>query len=152
MSADVSIRVAGLGDIDAILRLQRKYPHIVTWTETAWSNLLGRNSVSSRKVWMTEGEGALLGFVVLNVIAEVAEFEMVLVDEAARGRGIGRKLCKLAMQWASAQGASSVELEVRQSNAAALALYASLGFTVQGTRPRYYHHPTEDAVLMGAML
>jgi ribosomal-protein-alanine N-acetyltransferase len=39
-----------------------------------------------------------------------------------------------------------VYLEVRPANAAARALYASLGFEATGLRPRYYGD--EDAVLM----
>ena len=43
--------------------------------------------------------------------------------------------------------AISLTLEVRASNEAAKALYAALGFTSVGCRPRYYSRPTEDAEL-----
>ena len=39
-------------------------------------------------------------------------------------------------------------LEVRQSNAAAIALYEKHGFQRAGLRPGYYQHPREDAVIM----
>jgi ribosomal protein S18 acetylase RimI-like enzyme len=39
-------------------------------------------------------------------------------------------------------------LEVRASNAAARALYASAGFVAVGRRARYYRDPDEDAVVM----
>lgn len=39
-------------------------------------------------------------------------------------------------------------LEVRASNAAAQALYHKLGYLEVGIRKEYYHHPTEDAIVM----
>ena len=39
-------------------------------------------------------------------------------------------------------------LEVRTSNAPAIALYERFGFRSAGTRPRYYHDTGEDAVIM----
>jgi [ribosomal protein S18]-alanine N-acetyltransferase len=39
-------------------------------------------------------------------------------------------------------------LEVRESNAAAQSLYASLGFQVCGKRPAYYTRPSETGVVM----
>jgi ribosomal-protein-alanine N-acetyltransferase len=39
-------------------------------------------------------------------------------------------------------------LEVRASNAAAIALYSSAGFEGVGRRVRYYARPIEDAVVM----
>jgi ribosomal-protein-alanine N-acetyltransferase len=41
-----------------------------------------------------------------------------------------------------------VFLEVRESNTAARALYAKLGFSDAGTRPKYYSEPEESAVVM----
>ncbi len=42
----------------------------------------------------------------------------------------------------------TVALEVRQSNAAAIALYESFGFVKEGTRKRFYRDPVEDADIM----
>lgn len=44
-------------------------------------------------------------------------------------------------------GVKTLCLEVRVSNASAIALYQKLGFTEVGRRPRYYFHPTEDALI-----
>jgi [ribosomal protein S18]-alanine N-acetyltransferase len=56
------------------------------------------------------------------------------------------------MLWARKCGAKSIELEVRESNVAALGLYRRLGFIEQDKRKRYYKDPEEDAVLMTAKL
>ena len=45
-------------------------------------------------------------------------------------------------------GADKIMLEVRASNAPAIALYTKYGFEKVGLRPAYYRHPTETAILM----
>ena len=42
-------------------------------------------------------------------------------------------------------------LEVRESNAAARALYDDLGFELRGRRTRYYSDPDEDGLVMAAV-
>jgi ribosomal-protein-alanine N-acetyltransferase len=56
------------------------------------------------------------------------------------------------MQWARELGATTIELEVRESNAAARGLYRRMEFVEQGRRAKYYSKPPEDAVLMAAKL
>ena len=50
------------------------------------------------------------------------------------------RLKALHLQW--------ITLEVRPSNASALALYTTQGFQQVGRRPKYYQKPTEDALLL----
>ena len=80
--------------------------------------------------------------------AEQADMIDLRVLASERRQGFGRQLL-----WASLTAlgdVSAVALEVRSSNAAARALYQSLGFSEAGARPNYYATPDggEDAVLM----
>lgn len=50
------------------------------------------------------------------------------VAPEARGRGIGEALVSAVADWAADQGATAVVLEVKRTNAAAIALYHRLGF------------------------
>jgi ribosomal protein S18 acetylase RimI-like enzyme len=50
----------------------------------------------------------------------------------ARGRGVGDALVDAVIGWARARGAMRVELDVRETNAAAIALYRRNGFVDQG--------------------
>ncbi len=70
----------------------------------------------------------------------------VLASE--RRQGFGRQL--LCASLTALGDVSAVALEVRSSNAAARALYQSLGFSETGARCNYYATPDgrEDAVLM----
>ena len=55
-------------------------------------------------------------------------FDIVVVD-AARGRGLGRKLTAALLHWGRSQGAGSAYLQVQGDNTVARALYERLGFT-----------------------
>jgi ribosomal-protein-alanine N-acetyltransferase len=77
-----------------------------------------------------------------------AELESVVVSAASRRAGIGRALCCAVLDWCRSNGATEAILEVRASSAAAVALYAGLGFTLAARRPRYYQDPADDALLM----
>ena len=74
---------------------------------------------------------------------------MGLVPEY-RGRGIGERLARGAIDAAFAAGMERVELEVFASNAAAIALYDKLGFVVEGVkkRARKIDDGYEDNVIM----
>jgi RimJ/RimL family protein N-acetyltransferase len=67
-----------------------------------------------------------------------------------RGRGIGERLARAAIDAAFAAGMERVELEVFASNAAAITLYDKLGFAVEGVkkRARKIDDAYEDNVIM----
>jgi ribosomal protein S18 acetylase RimI-like enzyme len=62
-----------------------------------------------------------------------AWIEDVVVDEGARGRGIGEALTREALTRAASAGARTVELTSRPSREAANRLYRRLGFVVRET-------------------
>lgn len=72
----------------------------------------------------------------------------IAVTPAWRRRGIATRLLQYCFEVCAGQGATSVHLEVRPSNRAAIALYLKLGFEVIGKRHKYYADTKEDAVLM----
>jgi ribosomal-protein-alanine acetyltransferase len=154
MSVVYTIRVAERGDLDGILKLQSTCTQVLNWSEGLWQHLLQDTaaSVGLRGIWVAVIESEVVGFAVLGGAAEFAELEMVVVAAGVREQGIGRAFCQEAMYWAAKRGAATMELEVRTSNRAALALYESLGFARQGVRQEYYREPVEDAVLMACVL
>ena len=68
--------------------------------------------------------------------------------QTASGLGVAGKLLDVFLRFAQANRLAFLTLEVRPSNAAAIALYESAGYRQVGFRKRYYHDPEEGAVLM----
>jgi len=73
-----------------------------------------------------------------------------------RGQGIGRKLVNEALRFARAsEGIERIELSVRATNTAAIALYQSAGFAYEGRRIRSVRDDTghyDDEILMGQLV
>jgi ribosomal protein S18 acetylase RimI-like enzyme len=68
-----------------------------------------------------------------------AWIEDVVVDESARGRGVGEAMTVEALRLAAAEGARSVDLTSRPGREAANRLYQRLGFELRPSR--LYRHP-----------
>ena len=86
------------------------------------------------------------------MIAGEAQLNNIAVDEDLRGRGYGRMMLDHMSDESIRRGCSSMTLEVRRSNKAAISLYRGAGFTETGIRPRYYLDNNEDAVIMDKIL
>jgi ribosomal-protein-alanine N-acetyltransferase len=100
-----------------------------------------------------QGEG-LLGFILYSSVLDDASIDKISVQPNLQGRGLGAVLLRTALARMAAAGLVRCLLDVRESNAAARALYQQQGFVVDGVRPRYYVTPSgrEDALLMSRRL
>ena len=65
-----------------------------------------------------------------------------------RRSGYGNAVVEALIKYAKNNRLYSISLEVRESNAAAIALYSSFGFKVEGKRKDFYTKPTEAALVM----
>jgi L-amino acid N-acyltransferase YncA len=75
-----------------------------------------------------------------------------MVARGARGRGVGGALCRFVLDWAREQGYAGVQFNaVAESNTSAIALYERLGFTIVGTVPGAFRHPTLGRVGLHVM-
>ena len=74
--------------------------------------------------------------------AQRAWIEDVVVDEAARGAGVGEALTLAALERAADAGARTVDLTSRPSREAANRLYTRLGFELRETNVYRWTHPT----------
>ncbi len=85
-------------------------------------------------VLVAERGGAVVGMVTAQLVISTAEggpsawVEDMVVDEAERGRGIGRRLLDAIEVWAVARGASRLQLLADRENGPALGFYARLGW------------------------
>ena len=95
-----------------------------------------------------EDEGHVVGYVGMYQSFEEAGILNVAVDPSYRRRHIAESLLLELHARARREEVSRIFLEVRISNAPAIALYEKLGYTCIGTRKRFYTHPVEDAFTM----
>jgi ribosomal protein S18 acetylase RimI-like enzyme len=72
-----------------------------------------------------------------------AWIEDVIVDEAARGKGVGRVLNEAAIDHAFAEGAITVDLTSRPSREAANRLYSRIGFVPRDTNVYRFSPPEQ---------
>ncbi len=92
--------------------------------------------------------GEPAGFACFSLMGETAELAMVAVVSPLRGRGIAAALLRDALAQLAGAGAHRCLLEVRCSNAPALALYRRLGFAPLARRPALFDRPREDGYTM----
>ena len=98
------------------------------------------------------GDGRVLGYVGLMYVLDEGYISNVAVHPDARRQGIGDALIDALAAKAAELELAFLTLEVRESNAPAIALYAKHGFHPVGKRKNYYDAPKEDAVLMTCYL
>jgi ribosomal-protein-alanine N-acetyltransferase len=141
-------------DLDVVVGLTADSPEAPIWTWLHYVEILatGSDGPVMAAAWVAEVEGALVGFAVVRWLRgeTAAELENLLVAQPYRRKGIATRLIRACTAWAAKAGAGALRLEVRASNAAALALYRRLGFVSVGVRRAYYASPVEDAQILEA--
>jgi L-amino acid N-acyltransferase YncA len=76
-----------------------------------------------------------------------------MVDEAARGKGVGRALCQDMIDWAGRSGFRSIQFNaVVETNEPAVKLWQALGFQIIGTSPEAFNHPKHGYVGLHIMV
>lgn len=156
-----AIRQMTVADVSEIVELAaglRDAPH---YTHPVWLAMLAPEA-SPRRVALVAAEtggvvqsavhGSVRGFAVASLMPPLADLESICVAQQYQRRGLGRRLLDSLGTELRTAGLDELWLEVRVSNAAAAALYRSVGFAETGRRTRYYADPVEDAVLMSLKL
>ncbi len=142
----IRVRPATFDDLPAILSLEHHSHKAAHWNEHAYRKAIEPGATPERLVLVIE-EGAVLGFLVAQVLADEWEIENIAVSSPARRRGLGSRLVSELLDRARKRGARAVFLEVRESNRAARLLYEKWAFLPAGRRKAYYTDPVEDALL-----
>lgn len=102
-------------------------------------------------------DGKLVAFVVTMPAVDEVHLLVIAVTPERQRAGLASRLLSLVCAEARAAGMTRMLLEVRPSNAAALAFYNRAGFAEIGRRRGYYPAPVEmggreDAIVMARTL
>jgi len=139
----ISVRSLHYSDLPQVIAIERRaFP-------TPWSLamfVLELSKPSGICLAALDSSASLTGYLVCSRYAEVWHLMNIAVDPEWRRRGVASEL--LAEMIARTGEDAPLTLEVRTSNAGAIALYERFGFRSAGTRRRYYSDTGEDAVIM----
>lgn len=90
----------------------------------------------------------VVGYAGLLVMADEGYITNVAVFPEYRRRGVAGQIIQVFDNFARGNHLAFLTLEVRPSNAAAIALYRGFGFEEVGRRKNYYDLPKEDALIL----
>ena len=93
----------------------------------------------------------VIGYAGTWILDDEAQITNVAVAPEYRRKKVGAGLMEHLIEEAKKRGATRMTLEVRPSNASAIALYERFGFKDYGRRPHYYLDNGEDAMIMWNM-
>ena len=101
-------------------------------------------------LWLVaEQDGAVCGYVGSQTVLDETDMMNIAVRPDCRRHGIAAALIDELIVRLKERGSHILRLEVRVSNAPAIALYNSMGFTQLGIRKNYYRNPKENALILG---
>ena len=116
----------------------------------AWSEKSVASELDNKlALWLVALDGeTVAGYVGSQTVMDETDMMNVAVTGSYRRRGIAEELVNALVEELKALGSHSLTLEVRASNAPAIALYEKLGFVQTGLRKNYYRNPREDALIL----
>lgn len=134
-----------LTDLKQVIEIENQ-AYLYPWT---LGNFRDSIQAGHRCLMLSYGE-TLVGYAVVLFAADEAHLLNLTIAPAWRRKGYGRAFLLHLISIAVTEFTRSFLLEVRPSNAAAQALYASIGFNAIGVRRNYYpaRAGREDAVVM----
>lgn len=144
-----AIRPLAPRDLDAVLAIQAASPEIARWSRRDYERVCADLAAAERVLfgWIAEQGNEVAGFLVARLVADEMEILNLAVRADARRAGVASKLLAEAFAQGRTQEVRRVFLEVRESNAAAIAFYRQHGFSLASRRKQYYHEPEEDALI-----
>ncbi|HJZ97177.1 MAG TPA: GNAT family N-acetyltransferase [Candidatus Solibacter sp.] len=130
------IRRAIAADLPEIATIQAASPEAAQWNVADYFNY---------EFLVTSAENGIAGFVVFRRIAgdEIEILNLAVKPEMRRKR-VAESLFRAVVSGFF----GAVFLEVRESNAAAIAFYKSMNFQVFSRRENYYYPPSEAAIVL----
>jgi [ribosomal protein S18]-alanine N-acetyltransferase len=136
MPPDFRLRAARAADLPDLLALEARFPGDRLSARQFRHHL--DNPRARLRVAVSAAGVAGYHLVLLRTGSAWARLYSIAVDPVLRGQGLGRRLLADAEVQARAAGCRGLRLEVRQDNAAAVALYEATGYQRRAALPAYY--------------
>jgi ribosomal protein S18 acetylase RimI-like enzyme len=126
--------------VNAVTRERKYLAFLRAFSLSETANFVANNLEAGNPQLVADAAGEIVGWCdvrrePIDSYAHVGMLGMGVIA-AWRGRGLGERLLRAALEHASAAGFEKIELSVFATNARARALYEKVGFVVEGTRVR----------------
>lgn len=147
--AVVAIRAMKHEDLAHVSDIERR-SYDFPWSHGVFRDCL----LAGYQCAVLERDGDVAGYSILSVAAGEAHILNLCVDPAYRSHGYGERLIDDVLFRARTLSVREIFLEVRPTNAHAIALYKKKGFHQVANRPAYYqaHDGREDAAVLAKKL
>ena len=132
-------------DIDAVYEIERSCFDFEAWSHESLADELTNPYAF---YWVCRHENRIVGYGGLHNNLGEGYITNIAVSDSFRRMGVGRCLLQEMLAFARESHLAFISLEVRESNAPAIALYQSFGFENVGLRKGFYQKPTENALIM----
>jgi [ribosomal protein S18]-alanine N-acetyltransferase len=140
----IKLRPLQLRDLSAIEEIERSsYP--TPWSRSMFAGELAKPSSICLGAF---DETRLVGYLIVSRYVDAWHVMNVAVIPEERRHGIASALLRQLFELTEGDDRRGYTLEVRVSNAGAIALYERLGFEPRGVRRGYYTDNREDALIM----
>ena len=136
----IVINEATLDDVAEIVKIEQAC-FSTPWTEQGISESIENENTH---LYIALADGTVAGYMGVQIFSGEGYVTNVATLPEYRRKGIAKALIERVLQ----NEMDFLTLEVRESNAPAIALYESVGFERVGVRPHFYRNPDENAVLM----
>lgn len=97
-------------------------------------------------------DGRIVAYGGMLCVVDEGQITNIATHPDYRRQGYGEAVVESLKKFAKNNRLDVITLEVRESNVAAIKLYTSCGFKVDGKRKDFYTKPTESAVLMSCKI
>jgi len=142
----MEIRRLSLQDLDPIVAIENAvYP--TPWSRSMFPGELAKPSSVSLGAFDPE-TGGLVAYLIVSRYVDAWHIMNVAVHPECRRQGVASRLLDELFELTAGDPRRGYTLEVRVSNATAIALYERFGFEPSGLRRGYYTDNREDALIM----
>ena len=141
---NVELRRLDTGDLDGVEAIERE-SYATPWSRSMFDAELRKPSSLALGAFTDD---ALVGYAFVSRYVDAWHVMNIAVTDAFRRRGIASALLERLFEVTETDSRRGYTLEVRVSNAGAIALYEKLGFERRGIRRGYYTDNREDALIM----
>ncbi len=120
----------------------------IPWTKNDFIKEISENKMAIYVVAVDTETDNVVGYGGMWHIVNEGHITNIAVSPKHRQRGVGKIILSRLVEIAEEKEMIGLTLEVRVGNSAAMKLYSSFGFKVEGLRKNYYVDTKEDAIIM----